>query len=206
MSIEQERIIALAGVFQAAAAVDRLAQTGQTPSGTLACLLNSLLITNPSHTLDVYGGDDLNLREGYKALGAALRRDPGNLPRQTLRYALNLITLEAQLKRNDELLDVIAQRIPLIQTKVEQFGITHDNVVASLGALYQDTVSTFKQRIQVHGDMRYLQQEMVAAKVRALLLAGIRSAMLWRQLGGHRWQLVFSRKKMLDQLQQQHSL
>ncbi|MDM1706861.1 high frequency lysogenization protein HflD [Thiopseudomonas alkaliphila] len=205
MSIEQERLIALAGVFQAAAAVDRLAQTGQTPSGTLGCLLNSLLITDPQSTLEVYGGDDLNLRDGYKALEAALRRDSGNLPRQTLRYALNLITLEAQLERNEELIDVISQRLPLIQTKVEQFGLTHDNVIASLGALYQDTVSTFKQRIQVHGDMRYLQQEMIAAKVRALLLAGIRSAMLWRQLGGHRWQLVFSRKKMLNLLTQRPS-
>jgi adenylosuccinate lyase len=38
--------------------------------------------------------------------------------------------------------------------------------------------------------MRNLQQPSNAAKIRALLLAGIRSARLWRQLGGHRWQLV----------------
>ena len=31
-------------------------------------------------------------------------------------------------------------------------------------------------------------------------LAGIRSARLWRQLGGHRWQLVFSRGKLLKAL------
>ncbi|HCA65979.1 MAG TPA: lysogenization regulator HflD, partial [Pseudomonas sp.] len=29
---------------------------------------------------------------------------------------------------------------------------------------------------------------------------GIRSARLWRQLGGHRWQLIFSRRKLLDAL------
>ena len=44
------------------------------------------------------------------------------------------------------------------------------------------------------------QQSDNAAKIRALLLSGIRSARLWRQLGGHRWQLIFSRRKLLDAL------
>ncbi|MDF9756244.1 CII-binding regulator of phage lambda lysogenization HflD [Pseudomonas hunanensis] len=66
--------------------------------------------------------------------------------------------------------------------------------------MYQDTLSTLRQRIQVHGDMRFLQQASNASKIRALLLAGIRAARLWRQLGGHRWQLVFSRRKLLNEL------
>ncbi|MCY1460592.1 High frequency lysogenization protein HflD [compost metagenome] len=73
-------------------------------------------------------------------------------------------------------------------------------MIAACGALYQDTLSTLRQRIQVHGDMRQLQQPSNASKIRALLLAGIRSARLWRQLGGHRWQLVFSRRKLLSEL------
>ena len=48
--------------------------------------------------------------------------------------------------------------------------------------------------------MRHLQQPNNAAKIRALLLTGIRAARLWRQLGGHRWQLLFSRRKLLNQL------
>ena len=43
-----------------------------------------------------------------------------------------------------------------------------------------------------------MQQPEVANRVRTLLLAGIRSATLWRQVGGHRWQLLFQRKKLLD--------
>jgi high frequency lysogenization protein len=73
-------------------------------------------------------------------------------------------------------------------------------VIAACGALYQDTISTFRLRIQVQGDMRFLQQAGNAARIRALLLTGIRSARLWRQLGGHRWQLVFSRSKLLKEL------
>ena len=45
--------------------------------------------------------------------------------------------------------------------------------------------------------MQFLQNPRNAERIRALLLAGIRSATLWRQLGGNRWQLFFSRRKIL---------
>ena len=73
-------------------------------------------------------------------------------------------------------------------------------VIAASGALYQDTLSTLRQRIQVQGDMRNLQQPNNASKIRGILLAGIRTARLWRQVGGHRWQLVLNRRKLLDNL------
>ncbi len=68
--------------------------------------------------------------------------------------------------------------------------------------MYADTISTFRMRIQVTGDPNVLQQEENAAKVRALLLAGIRSAVLWRQSGGRRWQLIFTRRKIIDNAKQ----
>ncbi|WP_068827829.1 high frequency lysogenization protein HflD [Pseudomonas sp. BMS12] len=200
MSPTQEQLIALSAVFQAASLVDKLARTGQVPEAQVSCLLDSLLVRNPKSTLDVYGGDDLNLREGYKALVSALERNPAALQREPLRYALALLGLERQLAKRDDMLQVIGSRLDQIQNQVEHFGVTHDNVVSACGSLYQDTISTFRQRIQVQGDMRFLQQAAVASKVRALLLTGIRSARLWRQLGGHRWQLVFSRGKLLKEL------
>lgn len=200
MSDTREQLIALAAVFQAATLVDKLARTGQVSDADTGCLLGSLLVRDPQSTLEVYGGDDLNLREGYKALASALERNPASLQRDPLRYALLLLGLERQLAKRDDLLQVIGTRLDQIQLQVGHFGLTHDNVVAACGSLYQDTISTFRQRIQVQGDMRFLQQAAVAAKVRALLLTGIRSARLWRQLGGHRWQLVFSRGKLLKEL------
>ncbi|MBB2496321.1 high frequency lysogenization protein HflD [Aquipseudomonas ullengensis] len=200
MSSTQDQLIALAAVFQAAALVDKLARTGQASEADVGCLLGSLLVRDPKNTLDVYGGDDLNLREGYKALASALERNPASLQRDPLRYALALLGLERQLAKREDMLQVVGTRLDQIQLQVGHFGLTHDNVVAACGGLYQDTISTFRQRIQVQGDMRFLQQPAVAAKVRALLLTGIRSARLWRQLGGHRWQLVFSRGKLLKEL------
>ncbi|MBM7061783.1 high frequency lysogenization protein HflD [Pseudomonas sp. UL073] len=200
MTPMQEQLVALGAVFEAAALVDKIARTGQSSEAPLGCMLGSLLIRDPQSTLEVYGGDDLNLRDGYRALIGALEREPSSLQREPLRYALAMIGLERQLAKRDDMLQVIGNRLDQIQQQVQHFGLTHDNVIASCAGLYQDTLSTFRQRIQVHGDMRNLQQPSNAAKIRALLLAGIRSARLWRQLGGHRWQMVFSRKKLLREL------
>ncbi|WP_213878656.1 high frequency lysogenization protein HflD [Pseudomonas sp. dw_358] len=200
MSPIQEQLVALGGVFEAAVLVDRIAKTGQVAEASLGCMLGSLLIRDPRDTLEVFGGDDLHLREGYRAMASALERDPGSLQREPLRYALAMLGLERQLAKREEMLELIGRRLPQIQSQVEHFGIAHENVIAATGALYQDTLSTLRQRIQVNGDTRHLQQASNASKIRALLLAGIRSARLWRQLGGHRWQLVVSRRKLLKEL------
>lgn len=200
MSPLQEQLVALGAVFEAAVLADKIARTGQVSEASMGCMLGSLLVRDPKSTLDVYGGDDLNLRDGYRALISSLERNPSALQREPLRYALAMIGLERQLDKHSDMLQVMGSRLDQIQQQVEHFGLVHDNVIAACGGLYQDTISTFRQRIQVHGDMRFLQQPNNAAKIRALLLAGIRSARLWRQLGGHRWQLVFSRSKLLKEL------
>lgn len=200
MSDTREQLIALGAVFESTVLVDRIARTGQAPTPAVGCLLGSLLVRDPGSTLEVYGGDDLYLHDGYKALAGALERNAAELQREPLRYALALLGLERQLAKRADMLDQIGGRLGQITQQVELFGPTHENVIAAFGGLYEDTLSTFRQRIQVHGDMRHLQQPDNAAKIRALLLAGIRSARLWRQLGGHRWQFVVSRRKLLDHL------
>lgn len=196
----QEQMTALGGVFQAAALVSKLAHTGQVSDAALAYMLQTLLVRNPENTIDVYGGDDLGLRDGYKLMLTILERDTNSLPRESLRYVIGMLSLERQFSQRDDLLEIAGKRLPQIEQQVELYGLSSDNIAASFGGLYQDTISTFKQRIQVHGDMRFLQQEATAAKVRALLFAGIRSARLWRQLGGRRWHLLTKRSSMLNQL------
>ena len=200
MTSIHEQLVALGAVFEAAFLVDRLAKTGQISEAPLAGMLGSLLVTNPQTTLEVYSGDSIDLRDGMRALSSALERNPSSLQREPLKYALSMIALERRLDRREDMLKLIGKRLDQVQQQVQHFGLTHENVIASFGSIYEDTLSTFRQRIQVHGEMRYLQIPANAAKVRALLLAGIRSARLWRQLGGHRWQMVFSRRKMLDEL------
>ena len=65
MTPRQEQLVALGAVFEAAALVDRIARTGQVPNAALANLLGSLLVREDKPALEIYGGDDLNLREGF---------------------------------------------------------------------------------------------------------------------------------------------
>lgn len=198
MSRITDQIIALGATFEAGIQVDRLARSGKVSEGPVACLVASILNRSPDNVIDVYGGSPHQIRNGLQALEAMLERDTGALQRDALRYVMNLLSLERQLAKREDMLQVLGQRIAQAEHQVEHFGRLHDNVMASLGSTYQDTISTLRLRIQVHGDMRFLQQPEVANRVRTLLLAGIRSATLWRQVGGHRWQLLFQRKKLLD--------
>ncbi|MDF5938776.1 high frequency lysogenization protein HflD [Pseudomonas aeruginosa] len=200
MSDPRQQLIALGAVFESAALVDKLARTGQISEAPLGLHARQPAGAQPGQHPDVYGGDSLNLRDGFKALASALERKPGSLQREPLRYAPAMLTLERQLDKRGDMLDLIGQRLDQVEQQVQHFGLVHENVIASFASIYQDTLSTFRQRIRVHGDMRHLQVSSNAARIRALLLAGIRSARLWRQLGGSRWQMVFSRRRLLNEL------
>lgn len=188
--------LALAGVFQAATLVQQIAHTGRCTESSLQTSLRSLFQTSPESTLAVYG-ELSDLREGLTTLVSAFsdQSKPKNL--EILKYALSLIHLEAKLNRNAEMMSILGTRVGQARHTADHFGYLHSNLISNLASIYSDTISTLKPRIQVAGDPNILQMEENAAKIRALLLAGIRSAVLWRQTGGRRWQLVFTRRKTI---------
>jgi high frequency lysogenization protein len=49
--------------------------------------------------------------------------------------------------------------------------------------------------VMVSGNPQQLQQSNVVEKVRTNLLAAVRSAVLWRQVGGRQWQLLLYRRQ-----------
>jgi high frequency lysogenization protein len=191
-----DQTLALAGVFQAATLVSQVAHQGRCAESTLETSLRSLFMTNPDNTLDVYGGELMNLREGLDALAKILSNQTRQQDMDILRYSLNLIQLESSLNRKRDMMGAIGERIDQARHTANHFGYVHSNLVGNLASIYTDTISTFRLRIQVTGDPSVLQREENAARVRALLLAGIRSAVLWRQTGGRRWQLIFRRRKV----------
>ncbi|MBW4933511.1 high frequency lysogenization protein HflD [Marinobacter sp. F4206] len=192
-----DQTLALAGVFQAANLVQQIAHNGQCTEASLETCIRSLFATDPASTLDVYGGDLADIREGLVTLSSVLSEQSKQQDIEVLRYVLNLIHLESKLNRRPDMLDVIGSRIDQARHTASHFGYTHGNLISNLASIYADTISTFRLRIQVSGNPTVLQQEENAARVRALLLAGIRSAVLWRQTGGRRWQLIFARKKVI---------
>lgn len=193
----QDQTLALAGIFQAASLVSQIARQGTCAESSLEASLRSLFVTDPDNTLDVYGGELKHLREGLDALSKILANQSRQQDMEILRYALNLIQLESSLNRNQEMMAIIGERIDQARHTASHFGYVHGNLVRNLASVYADTISTFRLRIQVTGDPNTLQREENAARVRALLLAGIRSAVLWRQTGGRRWQLLVRRRKVV---------
>lgn len=189
--------IALAGIFQATGLVEQLAKTGQVQNDAYRTSIESLLVMNPANTLDVYGGSAANLRQGLEGLRSILQNGQ-NAKSDALRYSLGVLHLQKKLSADNAMLKRVATRLQQAAQQAEHFSSTHDNVIANIGGLYTDTISTFRFRIQVSGNYNYLQQQRIAHQVRALLFAAIRSAILWRQVGGNRWQLLLGRKKILS--------
>lgn len=85
--------------------------------------------------------------------------------------------------------------------QAEHFGVLHENVLANLADVYHSTISTLQPRIMVQGDPQHLGNQGTVNKIRAVLLAGIRSAHLWRQCGGSRWKLLLARQKIRHEAQ-----
>lgn len=183
--------IALAGVFQAAAVVDQLSRTGQCDERAWNTLVRGTLETNPPSFEAVYGGHHNNLRLGIDTLIAVMSRQQSQPA--VMRYGFSMVLLMQKLRQSDAMMQTVGERLTRIQGQAEHFGDTHENVVASLGELYQETLSTFRYRIVVQGDPSLLQSRMMPERIRTALLGGVRFALLWHQQGGRRWRLILQR-------------
>ncbi len=190
--------IALAGLSQACLLVQQLATTGTADSKAVETCIKSLLKVDSDGVIEVYGSLS-DLKPGLVQLEQQLVNRTIADPEQA-RYAASLVFLEKQLSNRPEMLKKISTGISIAEAQSESFGPLHENVLANLGDLYHSTVSTLQPRIMVNGEQEYLSQANTVNKIRALLLAGIRSTMLWRQCGGARWKFLFFRKKLQDEI------
>lgn len=192
----ESRILALAGVFQAATLVQKLATTGSLQSMHLNTAIHSLFEQNPKAPSDVYGSVN-HVLTGLERLVEMLKRNNSPEGNDIVRYVMGIIHLQKKLSAQPEMLDKIGSQLEKAKEQAQIFDNTHENVSSSVANIYVDTISTFSFRVQVTGDYNYLQQQRIADQIRVLLLSGIRSAVLWRQLGGKRIQVIFKRKAII---------
>ncbi|WP_281545804.1 high frequency lysogenization protein HflD [Grimontia sp. SpTr1] len=191
-----DRTIAFAGICQSVKLVQEIARKGSCDYDALSASLNSIILTNPSSTLEVFGNEE-NLTIGLNTLINELDNSPGGS--ELTRYLINLLALERKLSGRRDSLAQLSDRIETVQRQVQHFELLDDQMISNLASIYLDTISPLGPRIQVTGNPTQLQQTGVQHKVRALLLAGIRGAVLWRQVGGKRRHLIFGRKQMIEQ-------
>jgi high frequency lysogenization protein len=169
-----------------AAAHGRGADPGNAPFDTF---VTPLFERNPNAAAALFP-DPARLRNAVLDASSLLR---GEHPRQNalMRYLLGVMDLATRLQRNGHLADDLGKRLDLIGAGAA------DGRVDELGKLYEDTIGTLGRRIQVVGDPATLKSPATAARIRTLLLAAIRFAILWKQLGGRRWHLVLRRQPLL---------
>ena len=192
-----EPVIALAGVFQAAALVRDLAREGGVEREPFeASILSIFQIDAPS--AEAVFGELGALTYGFRVLCRQLGTDNAIRDSELTRYGIGLLHLERKLVKRRDLLERIRSEVLTAADRAQYFSPTHENVIAKLADIYQATVSTLQPRIMVSGEREYLDNANNANRVRALLLGGIRAAVLWRQVGGSRWNLIFSRAQIVS--------
>lgn len=191
-----DRTMAFAGILQAIAQVQHLARHGELDNDELAASLQPIIVTNPDSVADIYQ-DKNALNKGYNIilnqLGDSSQKDV-----EITRYLVGVLALERKLVRSNSGLAMLAERINQVNRQLHHFAISDEQVVANLASIYSDIISDLGPKIQISGNPACLQRPIVQHKIRALLLAAIRSAVLWRQLGGKRRHLVFARKAIID--------
>jgi high frequency lysogenization protein len=192
------QVIAMAGILQSAYLVDQIAKQGSTPAESMNPSINSLFQFDAQSPAAVYGGVH-GIQLGLRLLRDILTEKNAAQYRSTIRYALGMLYLQKKLAAHPDMLSIIRSRLDHAVLKSTHFTNNINEISSSISAIYQDTVSTFKFRIQITGSMQQLQNPTNSNNIRALLLAGIRAAVLWRQTGGHRWHLFLSRKRLLNE-------
>lgn len=190
-----DRVLALAGLAQALQQVRRIAETGQSEASAVQACLDSVFRLDADSTLAVYG-NAANVSTGLRVLRAHLTNEGRDeaLPR----LAMAVLQLERRFVREGDTVEAVGRGLQEIAPRAQGLGSTHPDVLSALGGLYADTISHLRPRVMVQGNPHYLGQPGVVAEIRAILLAAVRAAVLWRQLGGSIWDFVFNRRGMVD--------
>ncbi|MEG3768642.1 high frequency lysogenization protein HflD [Alteromonas sp. 14N.309.X.WAT.G.H12] len=191
-----EQHIALAGVCQAAALVQQVARTGNVDAVACEASLSSILVTDPESPQHVFGRLS-NLTVGYRAIVTQLSGRSSNKDAELTRYVASLLSLERKLSAKSNALSELGQRISHVQRQLAHVEFDNSQIIGSLASIYSDIISPLAPKIQVAGNTEYLSRPLNQQRVRALLLAGVRAAVMWRQMGGRRRQILFNRKQIL---------
>jgi high frequency lysogenization protein len=192
----KDRALALAGLLQAVHLVQQMAQTGQAESKPLAACIDSLFRFEAETPEAVFDGA-IKLEPGLQRLVNQLEGGAGRDAALT-RMAMTVLHLERRFMRQHGAVEAVRAGLEDIGRQHAHWGPTHPTVLARLGELYAKELSPIGPRVLVQGNPVYLGQPDLVGEVRAALLAAIRAAVLWRQLGGSYWDFLFGRRALVQ--------
>lgn len=190
-----DRILALAGIAQALQQVRRIAETGQSDARIVQTAMESVMRLDAPSVGAVYG-NAAAVAPGLRLLHNQLTGS--NQDKALGKLALSVLQVERRFNSTPACMQAVGEGVARIARQAQDLGdAAHPEVLAAVGALYAQTLSQLRPRVMVQGNPHYLAQPGVVAEIRALLLAAVRSAMLWRQTGGNYWDFLFFRARLL---------
>lgn len=190
----RSRVLALAGILQALKLVRQIADTGHADGEGERNALDSVFRIDAASADAVYG-NSRSLRGGLLLLRDYFtdRSSDQALPK----LGMSVLQIERRFVADDAVAQQVLDGIRALEGIAERQGSIHPDVISKLGQLYADTVSHLRPKVIVQGNPHYLQQADVVAEIRALLLAALRSAVLWRQMGGTMWDFLLRKRAMM---------
>ncbi len=195
----RNQAIALAGLAQAVHLVQQIAKRGEADPQAMAASIASILKIDADSVEDVFGGL-AGIKDGLlklkQQLGGRESIDP-----EHARYSAMLVFLESKLEKRPEVQRRVREGVEKAALQAQKMGVTDESVLEILAEVYHQNISPLGPRVIVSGERIFLTNPANAHKIRALLLAGIRAAVLWRQCGGARWKFLFNRRKLYQETQ-----
>ena len=193
----EDQTIALAGLYQSCQVVSKIAWNGEYSEQELTPLVNCILKIDSTKTEDIYM-DISNLQTGLIYLKKQIVGDIFTRSSETRRYIASLKQLSDNLMSDDKCITRIQTLLKEMDSKAE--SMTIDEKAFELSNIYQKTLSGFEPRIIVNGENLYLTDQIHAARIRTALFAGVRSMILWQQLGGSKLKLFFLKGQFSKQI------
>jgi len=194
MYSDSDRVIALAGVFQSAWLTWQLAHQGDANPAALEASVSSLFQVDPPTVAAVFGGI-AGVESGLHSLLNQLD-DPQHRSVEITQYAVSLLQLTRKLRADKERYARLGGELDNLQSRMEAFSFEQSTRYAQLAEIYSEHISPLGSKIMVKGDPGNLENTANAARIRSVLLAGVRAAHLWYQCGGKRWHLLIYRKRI----------
>lgn len=197
---ELDRATALVGLMQAMRMVDLAAFGNPIDEEALDQTIRTIFELQPESMASVIP-KPRDFRLGWQ-VAAAMLEPPSPEILASMRYAFSIIELSTQLGRSRVVVDRLRAELGALAAPSDQADVrvTPRSKIPQIAEIYENTIGTLGRRLHVNGRQDVLTRADVQALVRTLLLAGIRFAWLWRQLGGRRWHLLLRRSSIRRQL------
>ena len=195
ISTIENQTLALGGIFQSVHLCKTLAISGTCEQDELEGTLRSIMTLKTDRVIDAYGGNTSSIGRGLRILKSQYGGNAESRDLDLTRYSLALIQLGTNVLNDANTVEQL--RIGISRAQAMEKPATDPDIISNLANLYRSSISHLSPRIMVSGDPDHLNNNEIASTIRATLLGGVRSVVLWRQCGGSRTKLLLSRSQYI---------